>query len=145
MPDPTDWFDDRRNVARLIQLLDRHDCLHHDVGCAAVDVVERPWRWQDEWLHLRGEPHDPTRCVVCRETDEGDDCLAGARRAPFGPCGPCAQLSSRHKRCGQPGCRARVEPGEPLCQDHEAEQADGVGAVPKGGDDEDVQLSEVRE
>lgn len=47
------WYDDRHNLRRLIDALDREELIDGSDLDQVLYVLEKPWKWQREYLYLR--------------------------------------------------------------------------------------------
>lgn len=52
---PKDWWDDRREIARLLSWLNTTGRLTPEL---AVDVVDEPWHWTLEYDHMVAEERE---------------------------------------------------------------------------------------
>lgn len=64
----SEWYDDRENLRQVAQAI-------VDEGCEAEDVVhliEKPWKYNAEWLHLAGQPHSARDCALAHSEEALD-------------------------------------------------------------------------
>ena len=65
------WFASFENVNALAAWLKDHD-IFDDIDDVLYFFSE-PWKYEAEWDHLHGSPHERKACVICTDDSPDDD------------------------------------------------------------------------